>query len=105
MQQQKILVCIIAMSGLTSPVIYADDAAAVYKSKCAICHGADGSGNTPTGRSLKVRDLRSEEVQKMSSEEMEKIIAEGKGKMPAFKSKLAEETIDSLVKWIKSLKK
>jgi mono/diheme cytochrome c family protein len=81
------------------------DAAAIYKAKCAMCHAADGSGNTPTGKAMKVRDLGSAEVQKMSNAELNKVIADGKGKMPAYKSKLDQASIDALIEFIRTLKK
>jgi cytochrome c6 len=91
------------------PVLaYADatpDAAAIYKAKCAMCHGADGAGQTPTGKSMKVRDLRSADVQKMSNAELTKVIADGKGKMPAYKAKLSAEEMQMLVTLIRQLKK
>ena len=37
----------------------------LYASKCAVCHGNDGSANTAKGKELKVRNLRSEEFKKM----------------------------------------
>lgn len=33
------------------------DGAAVYKAKCASCHGADGRGETPIGKARKVKSL------------------------------------------------
>jgi cytochrome c6 len=88
------------------PVIAsADDAAAVYKSKCAMCHGPDGTGQTPTGKTMKVRDLSSDDVQKAKDEELEKIITDGKGKMPSYKGKIDEKTIDGLVKVIREFAK
>jgi len=81
------------------------DGTAIFKSKCAICHGADGKGQTPTGRSLKVRDLSSKEVQNQSDAELQKIIADGKGTMPSFKSALDQASIDALIAFIRSLKK
>lgn len=95
-----------AMVLIALPVV-ADgpDAAAIYKSKCAMCHGPDGSGNTPTGKTMKVRDLRSDEIQKMKDEELEKTIENGKAKMPAYKSKLSEAEIGALVKYIRELGK
>ena len=82
----------------------ADDAGtALYKSKCAPCHGADGSGNTTVGKSLKVRDLRSAEVQKMTDDELTKITADGKGKMPAYGKKLSADQIKSLVATIRAM--
>jgi mono/diheme cytochrome c family protein len=79
------------------------DAAALYKSNCVICHGADGAGKTPAGKALKVRDLRSAEVQKMSDKELFTVIVDGKGSMPAFKSKLSQVDIDALVGFIRQL--
>ena len=81
------------------------DAAAVYKSKCAMCHGANGMGDTATGKSMKVRDFHSADVQKQSDEQIEKIIENSKGKMPAYKSKLSDAEIDALVKYIRELAK
>ena len=77
------------------------DAAAIYKSKCAMCHGADGKGETTMGKNLHLRNLGSEEVQKQKGEELEKIITNGKGKMPAYKGKLSEAEIDALVQFIR----
>jgi mono/diheme cytochrome c family protein len=62
------------------------DGAGLFKAKCAMCHGADGTGKTPMGQKLNIRDLRSAEVQKQSDAEMSQAIAQGKGKMPAFKA-------------------
>lgn len=85
----------------------ADDSpgAALYRQKaCATCHGADGSGNTPVGKSLKARDLRSDEVQKQSDDALTTVIADGRGKMPGYKSSLSAEQIRQLVAHIRSLK-
>jgi cytochrome c6 len=78
------------------------DAAAIFKSKCAVCHGADGKGQTTMGKNLHLRDLGSEDVQKMKGEEIEKVITDGKNKMPSYKGKLSEAEIDALVKLIRT---
>lgn len=100
----KIAVVLLTALIVVPAALVADDAAAIYKSKCAICHGPDGSGQTATGRSMHVRDLRSAEVQKQTDAELEKIITDGKEKMPPFKGKVTEGDIDNLVKWIRSIK-
>jgi len=79
------------------------DGAALYKAKCAMCHGADGSGQTPVGKSMKVRDLRSPEVQKKTDIELTKVISGGKGKMPAFGQKLTTAEIQSIIAQIRTL--
>jgi mono/diheme cytochrome c family protein len=82
----------------------AADGAALYKAKCAMCHGADGAGLTPMGKSMKLRDLRSPEVQKQTDAELTKVTADGKGKMPAYKGKLTDAEISALVAHMRSLK-
>jgi cytochrome c6 len=82
-----------------------DPGAVLYRRKmCHTCHGADGSGSTPTGKALQARDLRSEEVQKQTDAELADVITNGKGKMPAYKSSIDPEQIKELVSYIRRLK-
>jgi cytochrome c6 len=82
-----------------------NDGAALYKTKCAMCHGPDGAGKTPVGQKLNVRDLRSAEVQKQSDTDLCHVIGEGKGKMPTFGKTLNEDQIKLLVAHIRELAK
>src|SRR5712692_11538921 len=104
MRRAVLLIIVAAMPSVLAADA-APDGAAIFKSKCAICHGADGKGQTPTRRSLKVSDLISKDVQKQSDAELQKIIADGKGTMPSFKSALDQSSIDALIVFIRSLKK
>jgi mono/diheme cytochrome c family protein len=81
------------------------DGAAVFTGKCAMCHGKGGAGDTGMGKSLALKDLGSADVQKASDAELTKLIADGKGKMPAYKGKLSDEEIKSVVCFIRTLKK
>ena len=74
-----------------------------FKAKCAACHGQDGSGNTPMGTRMKIRDLRSAEVQKQSDDELASIIANGKPPMPGFAKSLDKTAIHNLVLYIRSI--
>ena len=82
----------------------AQDAAAAYKSKCAMCHGADGKGDTTIGKKMGIRDLTSADVQKSSDDELTGIIKKGKNKMPAYDGKLKDPEIKDLVAYIRKLK-
>ena len=81
------------------------DGAALFKGKCVACHGADGSGQTAMGKSMKLRDLKSDEVQKQTDLELMKIISGGKGKMPAYGKQMTEPDIQALIAHIRTLKK
>lgn len=84
---------------------HAQDGAALFKTKCAACHGADGKGDNSMGKALKLRDLGSDDVQKQTDAELTDIITNGKGKMTAYKGKLTDDQIKSLVAFTRTLKK
>lgn len=89
---------------LLAAPLRAQDAPAVYKSKCAACHGPDGSGNVPVGKSLGVTDLTSGDVQKQTDAQLTDSVTNGKGKkMPAYKGKLTDDQIKVLVGYIREL--
>ncbi|HET7207027.1 MAG TPA: cytochrome c [Terriglobales bacterium] len=83
----------------------ADSGADLFKSKCAMCHGPDGKGETAMGKKFGLKDLGSADVQGKSDADLNGIITNGKDKMPAYKGKLTSEQIDEVVKFIRTLKK
>jgi cytochrome c6 len=74
----------------------------LYKSKCAACHGPDGSGSA-VGTKLGVHDFHSADVQKQTDVELAGIISNGKNKMPSYAKTLKADEITSLVAYIRSL--
>ena len=76
----------------------------IFKAKCAMCHGADGSASTGMGKSMGLKPLSSPEVQKMSDADLTALITNGKGKMPAYKGKLSDADISAVVKYVRTLK-
>jgi mono/diheme cytochrome c family protein len=100
------LLFLAALSCIGAIATRADDSASVYKSKCAICHAPDGSGDCVMGKKLGAKDLRSDEVQKKSDAELDDLITNGVGKtMPAYKGKLTDDQIKGLVAYIRSIAK
>ena len=98
-------VAILAALALPGSAAAQDDAAKNFKANCVLCHSADGSGSSPTGKTLKAKDLRSDEVQKKSDAELTETITKGKGKMPAFGPKFSPDLIKSLVAYIRAMAK
>ncbi len=83
----------------------AQDVAATYKAKCAMCHGADGKGETPAGKKMGAHDFASPEVQKMSDADLTQAIEKGKNKMPAYAGKLKDSEVKELVAYVRGLGK
>jgi mono/diheme cytochrome c family protein len=98
-----VVVVVVAVTGSTP--LAAQDGPTLYKTKCAMCHGADGKGETPMGKKLNIRDLGSPEVQKQTDAELTAIISKGKGKMPPFEGKLTAEQIGQVLAHIRELGK
>ena len=82
----------------------AQDAAATYKAKCAMCHGPDGKGSA-MGTKMGAHDFTSADVQKQTDAQLTEIITKGKAKMPAYDGKLKDTEIKDLVGFIRGLAK
>lgn len=100
------VVLLAAFLALSVPALRAQgESEKLYKSKCAMCHSADGSGSSPAGKAMKVPDLRSEDVQKLTDAELTDVIANGKKQMPAYKGKVSADEIKGLVAYMRVLAK
>lgn len=82
---------------------HAQDAAALFKSKCAGCHGADGTGSA-MGKKMGAHDFTSADVQGMTDAQLADTITKGKNKMPKYAS-LSPDEVKGLVAYIRTLKK
>jgi mono/diheme cytochrome c family protein len=82
------------------------DGAALYDSKCSICHGKDGAG-LPNWKSKGQPDFTRADWQKAhTDEQIAESIKNGKGKfMPSFKGKLSDEETGSVVQRIRGFGK
>jgi mono/diheme cytochrome c family protein len=101
---------LVALAILTSTTIATVEAASAdaaeettFKSSCAMCHGADGSGDTAVGKSMKIPDLHSAQVQSQSDAQLAAVINDGKNNMPPFKGSLSPEQIQGLVTHVRQL--
>lgn len=90
---------------LSEPARSDDKSEAVYKQKCASCHGPDGKGDTPAGKATKVRSFADPEVTKMSDQELADAIEKGKGKMPKYGATMKPDEIKSMVAYLRTLAK
>jgi mono/diheme cytochrome c family protein len=88
-----------AVSAQTPPSDTTLTANPVYDKNCAKCHG-----KTAEGRHFGGPSLISEKTAATSPDDLRNIIANGKGHMPKYASKLTSEEINTLVRQIKSSK-
>jgi cytochrome c6 len=101
----KVLLTIAAISLLAASFIptFAQGAgAATYKTKCQMCHGADGQP-TAAGKSMKALPFNSPELKKVPTASFIGSVTNGKGKMPAYAGKLTDAQIKEVVEYVRTL--
>ena len=101
----KVAAALLLAASLAAPAFAQGDAAALYKIKCAMCHGAAGLASTPMAKNLKVLSFKAPEMVKASDAQFIASTTNGKNKMPAYKGKLTDAQIKDVVTFIRTLQK
>lgn len=105
------LLCLIVTARPSPPVDPAlseseNNAEELYSRNCAKCHGKDGRAKGFKAKAVGARNLTDGQWQnRVTDERIFNSINNGKGKMPAYGKKLSEAEINSLVNYVRSLKK
>ena len=82
------------------------DARALFAKNCATCHGTDGQAKTFKAKLNHARNLTDSAWQaNVSDERLFNSIMNGRGHMPAWGKKLTVSEINSLVAYVRQLKK
>ena len=100
------------VASLLAASAWAGDVPALWKAKCASCHGVDGKAGTETGQKLGIPDMTSAAWQKkVTDAQMKTSILDGvtrPGKtegMDPYKDKLQPDQVDALVAYVRTLGK
>ena len=105
------LLCLIAIARPSHPSDTAaseseTSAAQLFSKNCARCHGKDGRAKGLKAKAVGARNFTGAQWQdRVSDERLFNSINNGKGKMAAYGKKLSEAEINSLVNYVRSLKK
>jgi cytochrome c6 len=94
MKRTVIAILAVAAVGFANQAL-AQDAKALFTSKCAACHGADGKGETAMGKKMGLKSIAGK-----PAAEVEKITMDGKDKMPSYKGKLTDQQIKDIARYI-----
>jgi cytochrome c553 len=95
-----ILTIAVALFVLIPNLSWAEDGAATYKAKCAMCHGADAAGKP----AAKIPSLVSDDAKKASDADLAKSVTET-AKHPAAVKSLPADDVKAIVTYIRSLQK
>jgi mono/diheme cytochrome c family protein len=97
-ESMKRFLALIFVATMAMP-LFAADGAAIFKAKCAGCHGADGSKAIAA---MGVKPINTPEVKKMSDAQVVTVITKGQGKMKP--QPLSEAEATAVAGYVKSLK-
>ncbi len=82
-------------------VIAASEGKTLYETKCSQCHGKDGVAKPPGKGSKNFNDPAFQST--WTVESISQITADGKDKMPGYRSKLSPEQIRAVAAHVKTL--
>lgn len=95
-----VLTIAVALFVLLPNLAWAEDGAALYKAKCAACHGPDGAGKP----AVKAPSLISDEAKKKTDEEITKFLASN-AKHAGVAKALNEEQTKAVIGFVRELQK
>src|SRR6202035_2742165 len=105
MRIRLIFVVILAIPALSQAQKNQRRGEEIFQEMCAGCHGPDGRAQHDIGKALGAVALTCEGIQQKSNAELSKSVKAGKGNMPAFENKLADDEIKAVLTYIKQLGK
>jgi len=79
--------------------------ASIYRSKCAMCHGADGLAMTPMAKSMKELSFKDPAMLKASDARFFASTKFGINKMPGYSTRLTDQEIKDVIAFIRTLQK
>ena len=96
-----VLAAAVYLAGFTS--FAQSSGAAIYKTKCQVCHGATGTPSPSMGKAMGVKPVSDPEMKKLTSNQMIAAVKNGKGKMKPITG-LTDTQIKDAVSYFRTLK-
>lgn len=97
------LLVLTAAVALAGTMAFAESGEAIYKAKCATCHGSAGTPSPGMAKMMGVKPASDPAVKKLTVAEMEAVVKSGKGKMKPIAG-LTDAQTKEVVTYFRSLK-
>lgn len=99
-RSQLVMAAAVALAG---SMCFAQDGAAIYKTKCAMCHGATGSPSAGMAKMMHIKPVTDPSMKALSVAQIETAIKGGKGRMRAIPG-MTDPQIKAVAAYFKTLK-
>jgi cytochrome c553 len=98
-RSQIMLAATLALAGVLG---FAQDGAATYKAKCAMCHGATGTPSAGMAKAMGIKPASDPAIQALTVDQISATVKNGKGKMKPVAG-LSDGDIKAVAGYFKSL--
>ncbi len=102
-RKMRSLLVLTAAVTLAGTMVFAESGEAIYKAKCASCHGSAGTPSPGMAKMMGVKPVSDPAVKGMTVAQMEAVVKSGKGKMKPVAG-LTDAQVKEVVTYFRSLK-
>ncbi len=95
-----VLAAVVAFAG---SMCFAEDGGAIYKSKCAMCHGPTGTPSAGMAKAMGIKPVSDPSIQALTVSQIVSTVKNGKGKMHAVAG-LTDPQVQAVAAYFKTLK-
>ena len=99
-RSQIVLAAAVSLAGA---MCFAQDGAATYKSKCAMCHGATGTPSPAMASAMGIKPVSDPAMKALTVAQIEATVKNGKGKMKPIAG-LTDAQVAAVAAYFKTLK-
>ncbi len=100
LRSQLVLAAAVTLAGA---MCFAQDGAATYKTKCAMCHGATGTPSPGMAKAMGIKPADDPSIKALTLTQIEATVKNGKGKMKPIAG-LSGPQVSAVAAYFKSLK-
>ncbi|HEY1253782.1 MAG TPA: cytochrome c [Terracidiphilus sp.] len=100
LRSQIVLAAAVSLAGA---MCFAQDGAATYKAKCAMCHGPTGTPSAGMAKAMGIKPVSDPSIQALTVAQVSATVKNGKGKMKPIAG-LTDAQVTAVAAYFKSLK-
>ncbi len=100
LRSQLVLAAAVTLAGV---MCFAQDGAATYKAKCAMCHGPTGTPSAGMAKAMGIKPATDTSIKALTVAQIEATVKNGKGKMKPVAG-LSDAQVSAVSAYFKTLK-
>ena len=100
LRSQIVLAAAVSLAGA---MCFAQDGAATYKAKCAMCHGPTGTPSAGMAKAMGIKPVSDPSMQALTVAQISATVKNGKGKMKPIAG-LTDPQVKAVAEYFKTLK-